>query len=470
MAHGFGAVRVLVRPDRIPIRGTDSGFDRNLLHAQSAPLRSRLRRQGCRAVRDLANMCSGPRARRRFIAAPCSRKSGRDGEYFDEAFFAYREDADLAWRAQWLGWRCLYVPEARGFHARRVLPERRASLPAAINMHSFKNRFLMRVKNMDAGTYCRFFIPITLRDLMALLYVLAREWTSLPGITLFFRALPRAWAVRRALRRHRRVAPADLRSWFSRKPVARPAFLIEFLDLGFPGWCRSGSAKAKVGKGIQIQLERRSGAEPGCSSRSDHRGIVGGKNRRRIIHRDGESRPFSRNRALEGLLEGPAQQRVASHASDQQDGSRLEPLGSPDRLGQQRVDDGLLVTRDQIEDVWGTRAPARASGWIPAWAIWRRAAVLNPLKLKSRLPSLIFGIEKGNARGFPRGESRSITGPPGYPSPRNFAILSSASPAASSRVLPAHSVSPFLGRKDAERYVRPRRPAPAAGTEYRDAR
>jgi GT2 family glycosyltransferase len=144
------------------------------------------------------------------------------GEYFDEAFFAYREDADLAWRAQWLGWRCLYVPEARGFHARRVLPERRASLPGAINMHSFKNRFLMRVKNMDAGTYCRFFIPITLRDLMALLYVFGREWTSLPGIKLFFRAFPRAWGIRRALRRHRRVAPADLRSWFSRKSVARP--------------------------------------------------------------------------------------------------------------------------------------------------------------------------------------------------------------------------------------------------------
>jgi GT2 family glycosyltransferase len=148
-------------------------------------------------------------------------RAGR--EYFDEAFFAYREDADLAWRAQWLGWRCLYVPEARGFHVRRVLPERRTSLPAAINMHSFKNRFLMRVKNMDAGTYCRFFIPITLRDLMALVYVLAREWTSLPGITLFFRALPGAWTVRRALRRHRRVAPAELRTWFSRKPVARPA-------------------------------------------------------------------------------------------------------------------------------------------------------------------------------------------------------------------------------------------------------
>ena len=37
-------------------------------------------------------------------------------EYFDEDFFAYREDADLAWRAQLLGWRCLYVPAGPRAH------------------------------------------------------------------------------------------------------------------------------------------------------------------------------------------------------------------------------------------------------------------------------------------------------------------------------------------------------------------
>ena len=34
------------------------------------------------------------------------------GEFFDADFFAYREDADLAWRAQLLGWKCLYNPQA----------------------------------------------------------------------------------------------------------------------------------------------------------------------------------------------------------------------------------------------------------------------------------------------------------------------------------------------------------------------
>lgn len=35
---------------------------------------------------------------------------------FDERFFAYLEDVDLAWRMQIAGWRCRYVPEARVHH------------------------------------------------------------------------------------------------------------------------------------------------------------------------------------------------------------------------------------------------------------------------------------------------------------------------------------------------------------------
>jgi GT2 family glycosyltransferase len=142
-------------------------------------------------------------------------------EYFDESFFAFREDADLAWRAQWMGWHCLYVPKARGYHVRRVLPERRSILPDAINMHSFKNRFLMRIKNMDLGTYIRFFGPISLRDAAAVAYVLVREWSSLPGIPLLIKTFPRTWALRRSLKARRRVSPKELRSWFSHIPVAK---------------------------------------------------------------------------------------------------------------------------------------------------------------------------------------------------------------------------------------------------------
>ena len=74
-----------------------------------------------------------------------------DGDFFDPDFFVYREDADVAWRAQLMGWRCLYEPSAVAHHVRTVTPANRRTLPGFINMHSVKNRFLMRIKNADAG-------------------------------------------------------------------------------------------------------------------------------------------------------------------------------------------------------------------------------------------------------------------------------------------------------------------------------
>lgn len=35
---------------------------------------------------------------------------------FDESFFMYCEDVDLAWRAQLAGWRCIYAPDAIVYH------------------------------------------------------------------------------------------------------------------------------------------------------------------------------------------------------------------------------------------------------------------------------------------------------------------------------------------------------------------
>jgi GT2 family glycosyltransferase len=145
-----------------------------------------------------------------------------ESEYFDECFFAYREDADLAWRAQWMGWNCLYIPAAKGYHARKVLPENRATLSAAINLHSFKNRFLLRIKNMDFGTYSRFFISITIRDAAIMVYLLVREWSSLPGIPVLLRAIPRAWALRKSLKSRKRATAREIRSWFSYSPVSKP--------------------------------------------------------------------------------------------------------------------------------------------------------------------------------------------------------------------------------------------------------
>jgi GT2 family glycosyltransferase len=139
----------------------------------------------------------------------------REGdEYFDEDFFAYREDADLAWRAQLLGWDCLYVPTARARHVRRVTPERRASLSPDVNRYSVRNRFLLRLKNQTLGHALRFLGPTLVRDVQVVGYVLAREHSSIAGLVDVVRLLPRTLARRRAIMR-RRVRPTrDMVRWF----------------------------------------------------------------------------------------------------------------------------------------------------------------------------------------------------------------------------------------------------------------
>jgi GT2 family glycosyltransferase len=145
------------------------------------------------------------------------------GEYFDEDFFAYREDADLAWRARLLGWEAWYVPSAVATHARRVTPERRASLPPEINRWSVRNRFLLRLKNQPAGHALRFLVPALVRDLQVVGYVALRERSSLAGLGDVVRLLPRAWRKRRAIMRRRVLPTSQLNAWFAPPPRASRA-------------------------------------------------------------------------------------------------------------------------------------------------------------------------------------------------------------------------------------------------------
>ncbi len=150
-------------------------------------------------------------------AAAMYRKKALDdtaigGRYFDEDFFAYREDADLAWRCRLLGWNSIYVPSAVARHRRRVTPERRSHLPKAINYHSVKNRFLLRLNNMTGSLYRRDFWPITKRDAAVFGYVLLREWSSIPAFFYLLRNLPRLLRKRRLIQSRRKTDPA---AWFT---------------------------------------------------------------------------------------------------------------------------------------------------------------------------------------------------------------------------------------------------------------
>jgi GT2 family glycosyltransferase len=146
-----------------------------------------------------------------------------DGHFFDPDFFVYREDADVAWRAQLMGWRCLYEPSAVGHHVRTVTPANRRTLPGFINMHSVKNRFLMRVKNATSGLYRRYWLPMTLRDLVVMGGSIFWEPSSLPAFWRVAKCLPRAVKHRRQIMARRRVSDEELVELFDAPPEAASA-------------------------------------------------------------------------------------------------------------------------------------------------------------------------------------------------------------------------------------------------------
>jgi GT2 family glycosyltransferase len=146
-----------------------------------------------------------------------------DDEFFDPDFFVYREDADVAWRAQLLGWRCIYTPHARGYHVRNVLPGNRRALPSVINMHSVKNRFLMRMKNITGDLYRRNWFSITVRDVVVVSCCLVREQSSLKAFWYIAKNWKRVMAKRREIMSRKRVDDEYIANWFRYAPVSAPA-------------------------------------------------------------------------------------------------------------------------------------------------------------------------------------------------------------------------------------------------------
>lgn len=84
--------------------------------------------------------------------------AARDHEIFDQDFFSYKEDVDLAWRLRRQGWTARYVSEAVAVHPRhlrasqgnlfkRFVGELRK--PAPLKFYSFRNHGLMLLKNFS---------------------------------------------------------------------------------------------------------------------------------------------------------------------------------------------------------------------------------------------------------------------------------------------------------------------------------
>ena len=121
-----------------------------------------------------------------------------------------------------LGWRCIYTPAAVAYHVRSVTPGNRA-LGARGHQHALGEEPLPDAhQERHRRRYRRYWLPMTLRDLVVVGGTLLREPRSLPAFWRLAQCLPRALRQRREIMRKRRVDDRVLADWFSFTPIAQP--------------------------------------------------------------------------------------------------------------------------------------------------------------------------------------------------------------------------------------------------------
>jgi GT2 family glycosyltransferase len=96
---------------------------------------------------------------------------------FDPSFFAYLEDADLAWRGRMAGWRCLFAPAALAHHHHSAtLGHGSPSKHGLVG----RNRVRMLAKNASTAQLRRGLLRIVAYDLAYAGYVAASARTLAP--------------------------------------------------------------------------------------------------------------------------------------------------------------------------------------------------------------------------------------------------------------------------------------------------
>lgn len=139
-------------------------------------------------------------------AAPIYKKKALEDikildEYFDEDFFAYKEDIDLSWRLNSNGWTAVYVPNALAYHGRgfgspvqsgiKGLIASRNNQSDFVKRLSFRNHYYLLIKNLKLNTLNNQTCSILVDELKRIGFCLIFEPKTIIGIIDVIKKLPK---------------------------------------------------------------------------------------------------------------------------------------------------------------------------------------------------------------------------------------------------------------------------------------
>lgn len=147
-----------------------------------------------------------------------------DDEYFDNRFFAYKEDIDLAWRLRLRGWRAWFVPDAHAYHYRGAYGSEKRNFRQAwkerrtksniVNRLSYRNHFWLLCKDLDMSTFFLYGLWLLPYEFLKFWYVLVLERGTRTALCEGVAGVPEMFRKRRLIQRGRKVKSKEIRQWF----------------------------------------------------------------------------------------------------------------------------------------------------------------------------------------------------------------------------------------------------------------
>ncbi len=146
-------------------------------------------------------------------------------EYFDENFFMYKEDVDLAWRLRLAGWKAVYTPQAIAYHGRgsgdsmaksyiNMIRERRKINNRAKYL-SFKHQRLMQIKNdFPSLLFTRHLPQFMIKEIGAWVYMAIFERFTFGILRDLYHDVPVFLKKRKMVMRKKRIGTKEMERWF----------------------------------------------------------------------------------------------------------------------------------------------------------------------------------------------------------------------------------------------------------------
>ena len=152
-----------------------------------------------------------------------------DNEYFDEDFFMYKEDVDLAWRLNIYGWKSLFFPKAIAYHGRgtgvhrrffnKELLKVRDRLTKFQKSHSFRNQHLMQAKNEFFINLLRDFFPILVRQILMFIYITFKEPYLWKSYREYLKLLPKILKKRKVIMKNKKISASKMSKLFKKQSI-----------------------------------------------------------------------------------------------------------------------------------------------------------------------------------------------------------------------------------------------------------